>query len=183
GRNRKAAGSYPAAFLFLPGQDSNLDKENQNPLGTRHNRQNRKRLRPSRGFGCTLVAQSSSRYPRILPGWSMSGRNYPNTSAAPFWPWPRAASEGRASDPTRVGFSLRDCQPATLSWCGLVTRSRAEGDKSIGDRNDGFASAVEWLAGAAESPTARWRSLSVEGRTYRGTASVGGCRGRWDEWH
>src|SRR5262249_43740959 len=40
-----------------------------------------------------------------------------------------------------------------------------------------LASAVEWLTGEAQTPGARRRSLSAEGRTYRGTASAGGCRG------
>src|SRR5262249_31646986 len=49
------------------------------------------------------------------------------------------------------------------------------------ERRPRLASAMAWLAGGAQPPSARWRSLSVEGRQDRATASAGGCRGRSDE--
>jgi integrase len=67
----------------LPGQDSNLDKENQNPLSTSRNKLTRKDFRPNQGRGCTLVAQSGPSFPPTWPGWWMPGRCCPNTSAAP----------------------------------------------------------------------------------------------------
>src|SRR5262245_6890721 len=71
--------------------------------------------------------------------------------------------------------------PPALARAGTAgTRSRAEGDRRIEGSKlwPRHASAGEWLAGEAKPPSARWRSCPVEGCKYRGTGSVGGCRGR-----